>query len=146
MRPAPLLGAVLAAQALGLPLFLWSSSLHHGAVAGLVCLALSAIATPAGIRLCLLQGPAAPRRLTFTAEGAFRLDLAGGRTETVVPAARSLLRGPWWVLVLEGARERRYVVIETFRLDPALRAALGRTLRRVAAGPPPPRPAVRSGN
>jgi len=145
LPPAPRLAVLLAVQALGLPVFLWLSPLHHAGLAGLACMALAALAAPAAIRLCLRRGPAAPRRLVFTAEAGFRLDLAGGVTETVVPGGRSLIAGPWWVLVLEGARRRHYVVIETARIDPARRAALGRSLRRVAAGPRTPRPALRSG-
>lgn len=143
---APLLAVLLAGQGVGLPLFLWSGFLQHGFLAGVACAVLAAAATPAALRLCLGRGPAAPRRLTFTAEGTFRLDLAGGLTEAVVPAGRSLMAGPWWVLVLEGARRRHYVVIEIRRIEPARRAALGRVLRRVAAGPRIPRPALRSGD
>ncbi len=117
---------------------------RHGALAAAGCLALALLAAPSVCRLCLGKGARAPRRLTFTAEGVFRLDLAGGFSEAVVPAARSLAAGPWWVLVLEGARHRHYVVLESFRVDPARLAALGRVLRRVAAGPGGARPALRS--
>jgi len=140
---APVLAALLALQAVGLPVWLLAASLEHGAAAALGCIVLGVLAAPGVARLCLGRGVRVPRRLAFTPEGEFRLDLAGGFRETVVPAGRTLLAGPWWVLVLEGARSRHVVVLETWRVEPARLAALGRVLRRVAAGPGPRAPALR---
>lgn len=144
LPPAPWLALLLLLHGAGLPLALLLAPVRHGLPAALGCLGLALLAAPSAARLCLLRGARAPRRLTFTAEGAFRLDLAGGFSEAVVPAGRSLASGPWWVLVLEGARQRHYVVLEAVGVDPARRAALGRALRRVAARPDGARPALRS--
>lgn len=144
LPPAPWLTLLIALHGLGLPLTLAFLPLRHAGLAATGCLALALLAAPAIARLCLGRGVRAPRRLSFTPEGAFRLDLAGGFAESVTLAARSLIAGPWWVLVLEGARERHYVVLETARVPPATLAALGRVLRRVAAGPDGAQPALRS--
>jgi hypothetical protein len=140
---APGLAALLALHAVALPSWLAMAPVEHGLAAAVGCLVLAACAAPAVGRLCLGRGVRAPRRLSFTAEGDFRLDLAGGFSEPVAPAGRSLIAGPWWVLVLEGARSRHYVLLETRRVDPACLAALGRVLRRVAASPGPRQPALR---
>jgi len=141
---APWLALLLAAHGAGLPLYLLLAPLRHGGFAAAGCLSLCLLAAPAVARICLGKGPRAPRRLTFTPEGHFSLDLAGGYTSEVVPAGRSLLWGPWWVLVLEAPLQRHYVVLETFRVNPPRLAALGRSLRRVAAGPGGAPPALRS--
>lgn len=135
---------MLCLQGVGLPLGLLIAPVRHGAPAAAGCLALALVAAPAVARLCLGRGARAPRRLSFTAEGEFRLDLAGGFSEAVVPSGRSLVAGPWRVLVLEGLRARHYVVLETPWVEPARLAALGRVLRRMAAGPGGARPALRS--
>ena len=144
LPPAPWLTLLLALQACGLPIYLLLTPLRHSGAAAGGCLLLALFAAPSVLRLCLGKGPRAPRRLSFTPEGEFRLDLAGGFCETVVPTGRSLLWGPWWLLILQSARTRHYVVLECVRVDPARLAALGRALRRVAARPDGARPALRS--
>ena len=140
---APGLALLLGIHAAGLPLWLLFAPVEHGVAAALGCLALALLAAPSVARLCLARGARAPRRLSFTADGLFRLDLAGGFSEDVVPSGRTLHAGPWWVLVLAGSRARHYVLVETRRVDAARLAALGRALRRVAAGPDEASPAIR---
>src|SRR4051812_7776666 len=135
LPPARWLALLLAVHALALPIYLAAAPIRHGLPAALGCLGFALGAAPAFATACLGRGPRAPRRLCFTPEGGFRLDLAGGYSEAVVPADRSLIAGPWWVLVLEGVRQRHYVVLETRRADPAGVAALARALRRLAARP-----------
>jgi hypothetical protein len=144
LPPAPWLTLLIALHGVGLPLTLAFLPLRHAGLAVSGCLALALVAAPAVARVCLGWGVRAPRRLSFTPEGTFRLDLAGGFQEPVTLAARSLIAGPWWILVLEGARDRHCVVLETARVPPATLAALGRVLRRVAAGPDGAQPALRS--
>jgi hypothetical protein len=136
---------LLFAHALGLPLALLASGLRHSGWAALACLALALLAVPEGLRLCLGRGARAPRRLVFSAEGVMRLDLAGGYPVSVVPVGRSLIAGPWRVLVLSaGGGGQHRVLIDASRADPAVLAALGRCLARLAAGPVPRRGAIDS--
>jgi hypothetical protein len=138
------LALLLAAHALALPVLLFASGLRNSVWVALAAMLLAAAAAPDWARLCLCRGPRAPRRLRFTPEGQLWLDLAGGYSETVALADRSLIAGPWRLLVLEGSRGRHRVLIDAGEVDPAALAALGRCLGRLAAGPAGGRRALRS--
>jgi hypothetical protein len=135
---------LLLLQGAGLPLALLASGLRHSVWAALGCALLAALAAPEVLRLCLGRGPRAPRRLVFGAEGRMRLDLAGGYSCDVLPARRSLIAGPWRVLVLSGGGTSHRVLVDASRAEAATLAALGRCLARLAAGPFAARPALDS--
>jgi hypothetical protein len=147
LEGSPRLAALLAAPALALPILLLASGLTYSVWASLGSVLLTAAAVPEWSRVCLCRGPLAPRRLRFTEEGQFRLDLTGGRSEIVSLAPQSVIAGPWLLLVLTSANTggesvrkrpapvRHRVVIDRAEVEPALFAALMRSVRRLASGP-----------
>lgn len=143
LLPCRGLAALFGLHLVGLPVALWLSPVEHAFVAGLAAAIAGSLALPAGLRICLLRGPGAPRRLAWTAEGRFTLDLAGGRSVEVLPLGRSLVAGPWRVLMVRAGRLER-LVIETRRHDPVRIASLDRALRRAATAPGAPRHGLRS--
>lgn len=133
------LATLLAVPALALPILLMVSGLAYGVWASIASALLTVGAIPEWSRVCLCRGPLAPRRLRFTEDGQFRLDLAGGRSESVTPASRSVIAGPWLLLILtardgRGAVQHR-VLVDRSEVEPARFAALMRSLRRLASGP-----------
>jgi hypothetical protein len=144
---SPRLAALLAVPALALPVLLLASGLTYSVWASLGSLLLTAAAVPEWSRVCLCRGPLAPRRLRFTEEGQFRLDLTGGRSETVSLAPQSVIAGPWLLLILTTVSTggepipkrpspvRHRVVVDRAGVAPAQFAALMRSVRRVASGP-----------
>jgi hypothetical protein len=142
--PCRTLASLFAFHLAGLPVALCLSALDHGVAAGFAALVPGALAVPAWLRCCLLRGPEAPRRLRWTAEGEFTLDLAGGRSLDVRPSGRSVIGGPWRVLLLQASGLNERVVIEVARYPAAAVASLDRALRRVAAAPGVPRHGLRS--
>jgi hypothetical protein len=110
----------------------------------LLCLAAAVPAVPSLIALCFHRGAEAPRRLRCSAEGELLLDLAGGVSERVSLLGRSVVVGPWFLLLLQGRRRTRPVLIERASLRPDQAAGLGRVLARLRAGPGSPPPALTS--
>ncbi len=141
---APVLTFLLAGQALVVPLLLLAGGCRHAIPLALLALVACAVATPELLRECLVRGPGAARRLRFTPEGQFWLDVAGGRTEGVTVLGRSVVTGPWLLLRVSGPTGIRRIVIESWRVPPARRAALGRALARLRAAPDGARAALKS--
>jgi hypothetical protein len=132
---APLLTALLAGQALSVPVLLLAGGYVHAVPLALLALLACAVAARELLRDGLLRGPGAARRLRFTDEGAFWLDIAGGHTQAVEVVGRSVVVGPWLLLLVRGPGGLRRVLIEARRLPAARRAALARALARLRAGP-----------
>lgn len=149
LRAAPLLAALLALQAGLLPVALLVSHRTHGALVAAAAVGLAAFAWPAWWRLCAPQKAGGSRRLWWSEEGEFQLEARDGARHRVELSRRSLVAGPWLVLVCEGRPARATVVIETVVIETpgcpgdAL-AALRRALARRAAAPAGPRHALRS--
>lgn len=144
LEGAPRLALLLAIAALLLPVMLLFSDLSGRLGAALACLALAGIALPAWLRLWWPGRQGGPRRLRWSAEGEFWLERGDGTTGRVHPSVRSVVDGPWLVLLLDGRRGRERVVIEASACDPAALASLRRALARLGAGPARSRHALRS--
>jgi hypothetical protein len=135
---------LLALQAALLPVALLVSHRTHGALVAAAAVGLAAFAWPAWRRLCAPHVAGGPRRLWWTEEGEFHLEARDGARHRVELSRRSLVAGPWLVLVCEGGHVRETVVIEAMGCPGDALAALRRALARRAAAPAGPRHALRS--